>query len=71
MSGLPSMDPPAGGGYTPVEPPGGTAVRPLKDLQDQVETLYVQGRIDADLNQQIVGLFEQLVPLLRTAGLLL
>jgi hypothetical protein len=65
------MDPPAGGGYNPVEPPGGTAVRPLKDLQDQVEALYVQGRIDADLNQQIVGLFEQLVPLLRTAGLLL
>ena len=66
---FPQMDPPAGGGYTPVEPAGGTAVNPLKELQAQVEAAYVQGRIDADTNNQIVRLLGELAPLLQAAGL--
>ena len=66
---LPPMDPPGGGGYTPVEPAGGTAVNPLKELQAQVEAAYVQGRIDTDTNNQIVRLIDELLPLLKLAGL--
>jgi len=66
---FPPMDPPAGGGYTPVEPAGGTKVNPLKELQAQVEAAYVQGRIDTDTNNQIVRLIDELLPLLKLAGL--
>jgi hypothetical protein len=66
---LPPLDPSAGPGYTPVEPAGGTKVSPLRQLQDQVEAAYVQGRIDADTNNQIVRLLGELAPLLQAAGL--
>jgi hypothetical protein len=65
------MDPPEGTGYGPVEPAGGTKVNPLRDLQAQVEAAYVQGRIDTDINNQIVALIGQLLPLLKLAGLAL
>lgn len=71
MTTLPPIDPPAGEGYKPVEPAGGTAVNPLKELQAQVEAAYVQGKIDTDTNNQIVRLIGELLPLLKLAGLAL
>jgi hypothetical protein len=63
------MDPPVGGGYTPVEPEGGTKTNPLKELQAQTEAAYVAGRINADTNNQIVRLLGELAPLLQLAGI--
>lgn len=66
---LPPMDPSPAGGYTPVEPEGGTKVDPLKALQEQSQAAYVAGRIDADTNNQIARLIDELAPLLKLAGI--
>ncbi|MBE3040792.1 MAG: hypothetical protein IMZ62_18500 [Chloroflexi bacterium] len=65
MSTLPSMDPPTGGGYTPVEPFLGTDVKVLNDIATATDLAYIGAKINVDTNNQIVRLLNQLAPYLK------